>query len=56
MARPRKMQRLNDAKSEVIADNMLKQNPQGLPNTEDLSIEKVVIAKHIFTTHVLLIP
>jgi hypothetical protein len=47
MARPRKMRRLNDAKSEVIAENVLQENPQGFQSTEDLINEKVVIAKHI---------
>ncbi len=47
MARPRRMQRLNDAKSEVIADNVLKQDPEGLPSTEDLKMDQIVIAKNI---------
>jgi hypothetical protein len=40
MARPQK--RLNDAKSEVIEDNFLKQDPEGLPDSSG-----IVIAKHI---------
>ena len=47
MARPRKMQRLNDAKSEVIAENILKQNPEGFASTEHVDLNKIVIAKHI---------
>lgn len=42
MARPRKMQRLNDAKPEVIAENILKQDPEGLPKTEDAAPQIVV--------------
>jgi hypothetical protein len=47
MARPRKMQRLNDAKSEVIAENLLKENPEGLPPIQAYDPEKIVIAKSI---------
>lgn len=47
MARPRKMQRLNDAKSEVIAENFLKQDPEGQVTTQDHSLDKVVLAKHV---------
>lgn len=47
MARTRKMRRLNDAKSEVIAENVLKENPEGLPPVDHAKIEKVVVAQHI---------
>lgn len=47
MARPRKMRRLNDAKSEVIAENVLQENPEGLPPIDYSQGEKVVIAKQI---------
>lgn len=47
MARPQRMRRLNDAKSEVIAENVLKQNPDGLPSTDDMVSEPVVVAKQI---------
>lgn len=45
MARPRKMQRLNEAKSEVIADNVLKQDPDGLPPVDMAILEKVAVVK-----------
>lgn len=45
MARIQRLRRLNDAKSEVIAENVLKQNPEGHASTEDVKIEQVVIAK-----------
>lgn len=41
MARPRK--KLNEAKSEVIAQEILKENPEGLPDLPDES--EIVIAK-----------
>lgn len=47
MARTQRMRRLNDAKSEVIAENILKQDPEGLQKTEDMQIDRVVIAKQI---------
>ena len=47
MARPRRMQKLNNAKSEVIAENVLQENPEGLPPIDYSSTSKVVIAKHV---------
>lgn len=47
MARPRRMQRLNDSKAEVISENLLKQNPEGFESTNDLDLNRIVIAKHI---------
>lgn len=47
MARPRKMQRLNDKKSSVIAENILKQDPEGLSQAEQSVQEKVILFKHI---------
>ena len=47
MARMQRMRRLNDAKSEVIADNILKQDPEGFKKTEDAAIEEVVISKNV---------
>jgi hypothetical protein len=47
MARPRKMRKLNDAKAEVIAENVLQENPEGLPPVDHKSMEKIVIAKEI---------
>ena len=47
MARTQRMRRLNDAKSEVIAENILKQDPEGLQKTEDVQLDQVVITKHI---------
>ena len=40
MARPQK--RLNDAKSEVIEENILKENPDGLPDSNGIVIAKFV--------------
>jgi hypothetical protein len=39
------MQRLNEAKSEVIADNVLKQDPDGLPPVDMAILEKVAVVK-----------
>lgn len=47
MARTRKMRRLNDAKSEVIAEHVLKENPEGLPPVDYAKTEKVVVAKYV---------
>lgn len=47
MARTQRMRRLNDAKSEVIAENILKQDPEGLQKTEDVQLDQVVITKQI---------
>jgi len=46
MARLQRIRKLNDAKSEVIADNILKQDPDGFEPTEDVS-KKIVIAKEM---------
>lgn len=43
MARPQRMQRLNDAKSEVIAENVFKENPDGLEKSDDILSEKVAV-------------
>jgi hypothetical protein len=40
MARPKS--KLNQANSKVIEDNILKENPEGLPSTEDLNPVQVV--------------
>ncbi len=45
MARPRRARRLNDAKSEVIAENVLKENPEGLEPIDYKQVEKIVVAK-----------
>lgn len=47
MARPRTMKRLNDAKSEVIAENVLKENPEGFESTENINPDNIVIAKFV---------
>jgi hypothetical protein len=47
MARTQRMRRLNDAKSEVIAENVLQENPEGLPPVDHTKIDKITIAKHI---------
>jgi len=47
MARPRKMRVLNEAKSQVIAENVLKQNPEGLEQIDMDVNSKIVISKHI---------
>ena len=47
MARPRKESAIGDAKSEVIAENILKDNPEGLPPIDYDQTEKVVIAKEM---------
>jgi hypothetical protein len=47
MARPRRVRPINDAKSEVIAENVLKENPEGLPPVDHSSIHKIVTAKHV---------
>lgn len=43
----RKQPRFKDANSEVIAENVLKENPEGLPPVDHDSVNKVVIAKHV---------
>lgn len=45
--RPKKIQKLNDSKSEVISENILKQNPEGFESTYNFINERIVIAKHI---------
>lgn len=40
------MRPLNDAKAEVIAENVLKQNPEGFESTDDY-VAPVVISNHI---------
>ena len=47
MARTQRMRRLNDAKSEVIADNILKQDPEGFKKNEDVNLDKIVISQHV---------
>lgn len=47
MARTQKMRPLNDAKSAVIAENILKQNPAFLPSTDDAFEQKVIVTNHI---------
>jgi hypothetical protein len=44
MARTPKVNALNEAKSEVIAENILQENPVGLPPVDHESLEKVVVA------------
>ena len=44
MARVQRVRRLNDAKSEVIAANILKQNPDGF---EEAHAPQVVVMNHI---------
>lgn len=43
MARPPKA--LNEAKAEVIAENILQENPEGLPPVDHEQLEKIVITK-----------
>jgi hypothetical protein len=43
----RKYPRLNDAKSEVIEENILKENPEGFEPTDSKDPEQIVIAKGI---------
>lgn len=46
MARPRK--NLNDKPKEYIEENILKEDPEGLPSCEKVSSsEKIVIASHV---------
>lgn len=45
LGRPPKHKRLNEQKSEVIAKNILKESPEGLPPVDYDAPEKVVIAK-----------
>jgi hypothetical protein len=47
MARPRRVRKLNDAKSEVIAENILQENPEGLPKVDHSKVDKIVVAKYI---------
>ena len=47
MARPRRIRRINDAKSEVIAENVLQENPVGLPPIDYDQTEKIVTVKTI---------
>lgn len=47
MARTQRNRRLNDAKSEVIAENVLKENPEGLPPVDHAKVEKIIIAKYV---------
>jgi hypothetical protein len=47
MAKTRKMRKLNNAKSEVIAENVLKENPEGLPPVDYSSVDKIVVVKKI---------
>lgn len=42
MARPKS--KLNESKSEVIEGNILKENPEGLPETDDFSPQVAVVA------------
>jgi len=45
MARPPKA--LNEAKAEVIAENILQENPEGLPPVDHEQLDKVVVAKEM---------
>lgn len=47
MARTRRMRRLNDAKSEVIAENVLVENPVGLPPVDHKQMEKIIISQTV---------
>jgi len=47
MARPRRMQKLNNAKSEVIAKNVLEENPEGLPPVDHSQMNKITVAKYV---------
>ncbi len=47
MARPRRMQRLNDKKSQVIAENVLRENPEGFESTKEFDNDRIIIAKHV---------
>ena len=47
MARIQRMRKLNDAKSEVIAENILKQNPEGFESTDDNIHAQVVVTNHV---------
>src|SRR5579863_3509652 len=47
MARPRRKPVFKEAKSEVIAENILKESPEGLPPIDHSSPEKVVVAKYV---------
>ena len=46
MARPRKLPKLGEAKSEVIAENFLKQDPEELEKCADLDT-RIVVAHHV---------
>lgn len=48
MARTQRRQaRLNDAKSEVIAENVLKENPEGFPPVDHTTVEKIVVSRNM---------
>ena len=47
MARTRRARKLNDAKSEVIAENVLKEYPEGLPPIDVKQIDRIVVAQNI---------
>lgn len=47
MAKTHKVRRLNDSKSKVIAQNILKEKTEALPDYEEHVRSPIVIAKHI---------
>lgn len=48
MARtPRRQSKFKDASSEVIAENVLQENPEGLPPVDHNIVEKIVVMKHV---------
>lgn len=47
MARMQRKSALNNAKSKVIAENVLKQDPEGLEKTEDAVNERIIISQEI---------